>query len=93
MTFIDGLFVASSIWIFIACLCLFLGVVYGMDIDRDALSEYWDSAIKTGFTIAYFYANDPDVLEKLTDTHLNPDFLEMLKENENEEHNEGNPYC
>ena len=92
-TFTDGILIASCFWFFVAVFTLLRGLLFSFTVDNDALCEYWDHAIKAGFTIAYHKAGEPNSLEGFAKEYIHSDFLEMLKENENAEHDESNPGC
>lgn len=92
-TFTDGVLIASIFWFYIVLLAMTICLLFSFSLDNDDLSEYWDRALKVGFTIAYHEAGEPNSLEGLAKEYIHFDFLEMLKENENAEHDESNPCC
>lgn len=93
LTFTDGILIASCVWFIISMLALLRGALFSFRLDNDYISEYWDHAVKAGFTIAYYKAGEPNSLEGLAKEYIHSDFLEMLKENENAEHDESNSGC
>lgn len=93
LTFTDGILIASIFWFFITILAMIRCLLFSFTTDNDALCEYWDHAVKAGFTIAYYKAGKPNSLEGLAKEYIHSDFLEMLKENENAEYDKSNPCC